>query len=139
VKIINGNTVIEGKNKITSRLLRDLANFIGGHTFPDNQGTLNRYYNNPAGNWVYLGTDLTTPTNASTDALISPIGPTKCQTISSTAWQTGNAFYVQWMATFNPGTVSGVVGEMGLYLQCGGASLNSFMSTYNINGYCTCS
>jgi len=110
VKIINGDTVIDGKNKITSRLLRDLANFIGGQTFPDNQGTLNRYYNNPAGNWVYLGTDLTTPTNASTDALISPIGPTKCQTISSTAWQTGNAFYVQWMATFNPGTVSGVVG-----------------------------
>lgn len=133
VRIENGDTVIEGKNKITSRLLRDLINFIGGHTFGDNNGTLNRAYNNTAGNWVYLGTDTTTPTNSSTDALIVPIGsPTKCSTISSNAWNTGNVYYVQWMATFNPGTVSGTVGEMGLYLYCGGSTLNSFMSTYSL-------
>ena len=135
VRIENGDTVIEGKNKITSRLLRDLVNFIGGNTFGDNNGTLNRYYTNTAGNFVYLGTDTTTPTNSSTDALIAPIGsPTKCSTISSTHWNTGNVYYVQWMATFNPGTVTGTVGEMGLYLYCGGSTLGSFMSTYALDG-----
>lgn len=135
VKVTNGDTVIEGKNKITSRLLRDLANFIGGNTFGDNNGTLNRYYNNTTYNWVYLGTDTTTPTNSSTDALIAPIGsPTKCSTITSTSWQTGNAFYVQWMATFNPGTVTGTVGEMGIYLYGNGSTLNTFMSSYAMQG-----
>ena len=135
VRIENGDTVIEGKNKITSRLLRDLINFIGGQSFNDNNGILNRYYNNPTYNYVYLGTDTTTPTNSSTDALIAPIGsPTKCSSISSTYWGSGGAYYVQWMATFNPGTVSGTVGEMGLYLYCGGSTLGSFGGTYALNG-----
>jgi len=133
VRIENGDTVIEGKNKITSRLLRDLVNFIGGQSFPDHDGICNYYWNNTACNYVYLGTDTTTPTNAGSDALIAPIGsPTKCSSITSNAWTTGNAYYVQWMATFNPGTVSGTVGEMALYLRCGGATLISFGGTANV-------
>lgn len=133
VRIENGDTVIEGKNKITSRLLRDLVNFIGGQSFPDNQGICNYFYNNTSYTYVYLGTDTTTPTNSSSEALIAPIGsPTKCSAITSTSWTTGDAYYVQWMATFNPGTVTGTVGEMGLYLRAGGASLISFGGTFSV-------
>lgn len=134
VRIENGDRVIEGKNKITSRFLRELANYIGGHTYSDNHGAMNQYYNNTSYIYMYLGTDTTTPTNSSTDAMIAPIGPTKCSTITGTAWQTGNACNVQWMATFNPGTVTGTVGEIGLYLYGDGATLNSFMATYAIQG-----
>lgn len=133
VRIENGDTVIEGKNKITKHFLLSLINFISGHTFTDNAGPLNRNWNNTAYTWVYLGTDTTTPTNASTGSLVAPIGPTKCSTISTTSWQTGNACYVQWNATFNPGTVSGTVGEMGIYLYCKGDSLNAAGSTYTNN------
>ena len=134
VRIENGDTVIEGENKSTSRLLRDLVNFIGGQSFADNNGICNYYWNNTGFNYVYLGTDTTTPTNASSDALIAPIGsPTKCSTITSTAWTTGNAYNVQWMATFNPGTVSGTVGEMALYIRCGGATLISFGGTMSMD------
>lgn len=134
VRIENGDTVIEGKNKITSRLLRDLINFTGGQSFADNNGICNYYWNNTTYNFVYLGTDTTTPTNASSDALIAPIGsPTKCSTITSTAWTTGNAYNVQWMATFNQGTVTGTVGEMGLYIRCGGATLIAFGGTANMD------
>ena len=118
VRIENGDTVIEGKNKITNNLVLSLANFISSSRAADTDTLcMNRGYTSTTYVWIYLGEDTTTPTTASTTNLVSAIGPTKCSSITSTGRTDGNNYYIQWMGTFNPGTVSGTVGEMGLYMR----------------------
>lgn len=131
VRIENGDTVIEGKNKLTKNLMLSLANYFSGNVVQDNYGTLNRDYTNPASIWMYLGTNTNTPTDNTTTALSNPIGgPTKCTQIYSSAWSSGNAYYVQWIGIFKPGTVSGTVGELGLYLWGKCNALNAAGSTF---------
>lgn len=115
VRIENGDTVIEGKNKLTSQFLMNLMNHFAASSGPTACGMM-------YGRWIYqgvhLGTDTTTKTNATTTALTSPIGAPKIEDARSTdSWVTnGNTWNVAYTAVWNPGSVSGTVGEIGLYL-----------------------
>jgi hypothetical protein len=124
VKIINGDTVIEGKNKITNALLLSLVNNLSANT---NNGTVGGNYAWSLTNqYMLLGSDTTHTTDVSTAALTSPIGsPTKTSSMSYYYWQDGNNNYVQWNGTWNPGTVSGTVGEIGLFICLDDDSLNA--------------
>ena len=133
VRIENGDTVIEGKNKICKGYVLSLANFFLANIMSDNQATMNR--NLGSINYIFnvLGTDTTTQTNNNTTALVSPIGTapgTKNNQMTASAWTSGNAYFCQWMGTFNPGSVSGTVGEIGLYLNGRAGSLLSALSQW---------
>lgn len=133
VKIINGDTVIEGKNKLTSVFLMTLVSWLASNTA--------NYYNHISQGlgdnayvYTYLGTDTTTQTTDGTSSLTAPIGgPTKNSTITGSSWTSGNAYHLQYMATYNPGTISGTVGEIGLYLGLRD-SLLSAGGTYGLSG-----
>jgi hypothetical protein len=81
----------------------------------------------PSNNWtaltggfIVLGTNTTTPTTASMTQLVSPIGPapgTKANTQTGLTGTLSDGYYVIYQATWNPNTVSGTVGEVGLYLK----------------------
>lgn len=116
VKIENGDTVIEGKNKLTSAFLMNLVSCIaanrGSHTHSIMANITNTTYS-----YMYLGSDTTHPTNNTTAALFAPIGsPTKCNTLSVGSLTSGNDNYINMTGVWSVGTVSGTVGELGLYL-----------------------
>ena len=115
VRITNGSTVIEGKNKITAYLLMTLCRYMTCHQLGANH---NPNYNFVGmGSYIALGTDTTTPTTNGTTGLAAPIGaPTKANTQGTNGWTSGNTHINQWDAVWNPGTVSGTVGELGLFL-----------------------
>lgn len=120
VRIQNGDQVIEGKNKLTRQMMLTLINWFTSQLGTDNQATLNRSYTSLDYIWMYLGTDTTTPTNNTTSALTAAIGTapgTKPTMITSFSWTANtNEYNIGWTATWFPGTVTGTVGEIGLYL-----------------------
>jgi hypothetical protein len=68
---------------------------------------------------MVLGTNTTTPTNISMTALVTPIGTAPGTKPNSQAGSTAalsNGASVTYTSTWNAGTVSGTVGEIGLYL-----------------------
>lgn len=136
VRIENGDTVIEGKNKITKLGILDLINYISSQSHGNDNVTKNRYPSHPGYQWVYLGTDTTTPTTKSTTALTAPIGsPTKnIGTISYATTPTGG-YAASWAFTFNPNTVTGTVGEIGLYLPVRANSLYAALGSYGWDNY----
>ncbi len=140
VRIENGDQVIEGKNKLTKAYLNTLMNYLSAGSNQNDNTTQGLRRDNRDYMWVYLGTDTTTPTNGSTTGLTAPIGsPTKCSSIKTTYWANGTNIYFQYMATFDPGSVSGTVGEMGLYLYCMGADMYPVAQTYSNQGAYLCS
>jgi hypothetical protein len=134
VKIQNGDQVIEGKNKLTRQMMLTLINWFTSQLGTDNQATLNRSYTSLDYIWMYLGTDTTTPTNNTTSALTAPIGTspgTKPSSITCTHWTLNtNEYCLCWTAVWNPGTVTGTVGEIGLYL---GGRCNSLYTANSAN------
>jgi hypothetical protein len=89
----------------------------------------------PAVNWaartdgfIVLGTNTTTPTTQSMTQLVNPIGTapgTKPNTQTGMTGTLSNGYYVIYQATWNTNTVSGTVGEVGLYAR-GYSNLVSF-------------
>jgi hypothetical protein len=74
-------------------------------------------------NWsIYIGSDTTTPTTVSMTSLVSPIGNApgtapNTKSYSGVYYSTSTTPVVlTYMATWNAGTVSGIIGETGLYL-----------------------
>ena len=140
VKIENGDTVIEGNNKITMPTLMALINWISGNNGRNGSSSYQSDvgFNNPASTsyqWIYLGTDTTTQTNIATTSLVAPIGsPTKCYDIKTAGWSSGTTSYIAWTAVFRPGDVSGTVGEMGLYLRMDADGLSSAAAQYINSG-----
>lgn len=70
---------------------------------------------------TYLGSDTSTPTNTGHTALVSPIGtapgtPPNSTTGSVKDGSSDGVWHGKYIATWNAGTVSGTVGEAGLYL-----------------------
>lgn len=113
VRIENGDTVIEGKNKMSNNLVVSLASIFGSHTCA---GDHVPFYNPFTYCYFALGTDTQTPTTVSTAGLISPIGaPTKPTGYSRNYWVDGYTYYVMTTVTWDPGTVTGTVGELGLF------------------------
>jgi hypothetical protein len=128
VQFINGDKKTKWyRNHFTNYGLITLANLFGG-------GGLFDQYSIPAYSWsslsygfIVLGTNTTTPTNASMTQLVSPIGNapgTKPNTQTGLTGTLSNGYYVIYQATWNTNTVSGTVGEVGLYLR----SCNSLAS-----------
>jgi hypothetical protein len=76
---------------------------------------------------MVLGTDTTHATTQSMTQLVSPIGNppgTKANSQTGLTGTLSNGYYVIYQATWNSNTISGTVGEVGLYLQTMDALIN---------------
>jgi len=84
-----------------------------------NQGTNKTIYIAPLyPSTMYLGTNTTIPTFPNMTGLVAPIGPapgTAPNSFSPSGASITNGYQVTYSATWNPGTVSGTIGEMVLY------------------------
>jgi hypothetical protein len=117
VRIQNGDACIKAKNKFVQTTLQHITNMIAGYGWAT---SANAIYG-PIRNYsMYIGSDTNTPTEYNTTALTTPIGTnpgTVPTTINGGVSNPSNGvFNMVITATWNPGTVSGTVGEMALYL-----------------------
>jgi len=115
VEIENGDTKIKGRNHWVGTGFETLAAFIGtGSGTTINVSTSNWY--------ILLGTDTETPTNVAMSTLVNLIPTWPNFKLTSGNYYSGstNAVSVAYTAVWFPGTVSGNVGEMGLYLTLNG-------------------
>jgi hypothetical protein len=118
VKIENGEHIVIGRNHWVAQGF----GIIGEYLIYNNSTNM-AYLQGASYNWnMYIGSDTTTPTTVSMTSLASPIGNAP-GTAPNTKSNSG-AYYststtpvvLTWVATWNPGTVSGTLGEIGLYL-----------------------
>jgi hypothetical protein len=75
----------------------------------------------PSSSWgstgtIRLGTDTTTPTGGGTTGLTAEITTQANAHSGATGNPAANQYRVSWVATWNAGTISGTIGEMGLKL-----------------------
>jgi len=123
VVIENGENKVIGRNHWVGQGLETIGSFLAGGA--SNGATSN----------IYIGSDTLIPTTVSMTGLIVPIG-----SAPGTAPNTLNVSYstnidsiipgiVIYNATWNAGTVSGTVGEVGLYLQGYGGLSGSTYAT----------
>ena len=120
VETANGDQKIEGNNKLLPSILVWFANLTSIRYFL--YGGIGYSWYLGSYQWqMYLGTDTITPTILSTTALTSPIGTGLGTAPNTTGGSNTNpsngVFRILFSATWNPGTVSGTVGEMGLHLR----------------------
>lgn len=121
VRIIQGGkVVVEARNHFVNQGLLNLINHLSWST--GTESTLGAYWGvSPfANSFIVLGTNTTTPTDKTHTALQSPIGAapgTKANSQSmSVANPSAGVYQVLYLSTWNAGTVSGTIGEVGLYL-----------------------
>jgi hypothetical protein len=113
VKIENGEYIAIGRNHWVGQGLETIGSYLINSTS----------VNTGSYNWnMYLGSDTSTPTIVSMTSLVSPIG-TAPGTAPNTTSRSGTYYststtpvVIIWTATWNAGTVSGTLGEVGLYL-----------------------
>jgi len=123
VKIENGEHVAIGRNHWVGQGLEGIGSYLIW-----NDGSLSP----GSGTWnMYVGSDTSTATTVSMTALVSPIG-TAPGTAPNTTSLSGQYYststtpvVLTWVATWNAGTVSGTLGEVGLYL---------YLSSYGVGG-----
>ncbi len=120
VEIINGDTHIVAENKFVQTMIVWLTNItsVSSLNLPANMSLA---WNFSTYSWdIYLGTDQTTQTLYNTTVLTSPIGTAPGTAadikLGSTTNPSAGVFRTIFTATWNPGAVSGTVGEMALYL-----------------------
>lgn len=83
---------------------------------------------------MQLGSDTSTGTTAGTTGVYNPLGsPTNCTSISGSSWTSGNDYFVSWNGLWAPGSISGTVGEIGLFC-FGETGFNSAAATYQADG-----
>lgn len=118
VEIRNGDAIVKAENKFVQTTLQLIMNWLSLTHTPANmnnsgQGPMNIYN-------IYIGSDLATPTLYDTTVLTLPIGTAPGTAPNAKGGTTSNpsngVFRTIITATWNPGTVSGIVGEMALYL-----------------------
>lgn len=141
VDITNGSYHQRARNHFVNYILYQLGNFMatggtssGGWTY----GTANNWYVYPFTKaHMEIGSDTVTPTTFTTSDLVSPLSGGTAPTSQSGSTQTiANGCAVNYTGEWQPNTVSGTVGEMGLFL-CTGTTLNAFptvSSTMTMNG-----
>jgi hypothetical protein len=122
VEISNGNTHIRSKNSVVDQGLIGIINYLSGATFGgggSSQGGSSGWYS-MGNSYIVIGQNTSTGTLHSTTALTTPIGGAPGTKPNSQVGVQSNPlagqFQIQWTATWNPGTVSGTLGEVGLYL-----------------------
>ena len=86
--------------------------------------------------FLVLGTDTTTVTGHTMTALVAPIGAAPGTKANSQSGSSGSpssgVWEITYTATWNAGTISGVIGELGLYLAGkSNGTLNAFGVTNN--------
>jgi len=122
VKIENGEHIVVGRNHWVAQGLETIGSYLVAGTSVQICGNAGGIYD-ACTNWnIYIGSDTSTPTTVSTTALAAPIGTTP-GTRPNTASYSG-VYYsssttpvvLTYVATWNAGTVSGTLGEVGLYL-----------------------
>ena len=139
VDIKNGDRIIHAENKFVQSMLAWLTNICGINNV---RGlATNNYWYVPTSDWkIYIGSNQTTPTAYNTTVLTSPIGVSPGTPPSSKSGNTTNpsngVFKIIFVATWDPGAVTGTVGEMALYMRVRNA-LQSFGWTIDMNGIIT--
>jgi len=117
VEIENSDTKIKGRNHWVGTGLETLAAFIGS--------TSGASVNTATSNWyILLGMNTTTPTSVTMSSLANPIPIQPNFKLTAGNYYSGstNAVTVKYTAVWFPGTVSGTIGEIGLYLTLSGGN-----------------
>lgn len=110
------------RNHFTNGMLRGLLSFMVGSTFGARQ-TRNNGYTAAHRAWyadwnILLGVDTVTPTTHNMTALVSPISTNPNTRICEGLTTISNAErYINWTAIWNANTISGTIGEMGLWFR----------------------
>jgi len=117
VKIENGEHLVIGRNHWVGQGFMTIGSYLI-YSGSLGSGTLH---------WgILLGSDTSTPTNVSMISLVSGIGGwPNTQSNSGTCYCTSTTpMVLTYTGTWNAGTVSGTLGEVGLYLMMNTAGLN---------------
>jgi hypothetical protein len=143
VDIRNGKMHQKAENHFVNNLIYTLANhFASAPAGPS--GSTNGY--SPVAAWIYppftysfmvLGSDTSTPTTFTTSALTAPIlgSPgTKANSQGGALVALDNGGQITLTSTWNSGTVTGTVGELGLYLSLGPLTPQSFGFSGGVGG-----
>lgn len=135
VEIKNGDKIIHAENRFVQSMLVWLTNFCSINYAYPTSNSKNKYISTSA--WdIYCGTDTNTSTLYNTTVLTSPIGTSPGTPANSKSGGTTNPangiFNVTYSATWPAGSISGTVGEIGLYLSVLG-TLQPFGWVYQIN------
>jgi len=115
VKIENGEHVAIGRNHWVAQGFETIGSYLSWITTPFSMSW-------PVSWYIYIGSDTATATTVSMTSLVSPIGTApgtapNTESFSGTYYSTSTTPVVlTWIATWNAGTVSGTLGEAGLYL-----------------------
>lgn len=124
----DGNRTYICKNKqnhFTNAMIKGMCSFLlGSYLYTSFGGVTYTCNTNPK---MYLGTDLLTPTNASVTELISKINVAPTITNVENLQMDNDNFNYKITSTWQHGSISGTIGELGLYL-------NPFTDV-NINWY----
>jgi len=128
VKIENGEHIVIGRNHWVGQGLETIGSYlICSHCYVASiQGYSGSYYgvmNSASYSYnIYIGSDTTTATTVSMTGLVSPIGTApgtaaNSQSLGGTYYSTSTTpIVLTYQATWNAGTVSGTLGEAGLYM-----------------------
>jgi hypothetical protein len=115
VKIENGEHIAIGRNHWVAQGLETIGNYliwVSSSTF----GISGNLWN------MYIGSDTSTATTVSMTSLVSPIGTApgtapNNKSVSGVYYSTSTTpVVITWISSWNAGTVSGTLGEVGLYL-----------------------
>jgi hypothetical protein len=122
VKIENGEHIVIGKNHWVAQGLETIGDFLVCPFYYYLSGNVQvggPYTSGAVYSWnMYLGSDTSTATTVSMTSLVSPIGGgPNTKSYSGVYYSTSTTPVVlTYNATWNAGTVSGTLGEAGLYL-----------------------
>jgi hypothetical protein len=118
VKIENGEHVAIGRNHWVAQGFEIIGQYLTYNTQYNSA-----YVQGASYNWnIYIGSDTSTTTTVGMTSLVSPIGNApgtapNTKSISGAYYSTSTTpVVITWIATWNAGTVSGTLGETGLYL-----------------------
>jgi hypothetical protein len=124
VKIENGEHIAIGRNHWVAQGLEAIGALLvwNGVAYTTGSNTSYNFYG-AVNNWnIYIGSDTSNPTTVTMTSLVAPIG-TAPGTAPNTKSYSGIYYststipvVISYVATWNAGTVSGTIGEAGLYL-----------------------
>jgi len=125
VEIKNGDTKIKGRNHWVGQGLGSLSAFIGSTSGASVYTATSTWY-------ILLGMDTVTPTNVTMTGLVKPISTQPNAKYVYGFYYSGSisAVLVRYESQWYTGTVSGTIGELGLYLTFsnGGVGMASRLS-----------
>ena len=135
VEVINGDHYQKVKNHFVGNMLNALIDF-----FASGSGTVTApaysWATSTAQSFIVLGSNTTGTTSITTNALLNPIGTAPGTTANSQSGSTASVAggaSVTLTSVWNASTVSGTVGEIGLYLYIP-ITVGAWQSAYSISG-----